>query len=158
MKSVKYLFLAAVLMALSTAPEASAKRKMLPKTYMFGFSASFRDSTVYFTNVQAVDSVWVETKGDMLLGRNVYSYQLKNYMNGLGMPHRTCVVMFAEKRKDAEKKLMKLKHKYTGKAKNQYDVKVLTDTDFSFHPVSIDLIAPDDGTEKPQPKSRKKKK
>ena len=96
MKSVKFLFLAAALMALSAAPEASAKRKMLPKTYMFGFSASFRDSTVYFTNVQAVDSVWVETKGDMLLGRNVYSYQLKNYMNGLGMPHRTCVVMFAE--------------------------------------------------------------
>ncbi|MDE6354024.1 MAG: hypothetical protein K2L56_03045 [Prevotella sp.] len=158
MKSVKYLFLAATLMALFAAPEASAKRKLLPKSYMFGFSASFRDSTVYFTDIQSVDSTWIETKGNMLLGRNVYSYQLKNYMNELGMPHRTCIVMFAEKRKDAEKKLMKLRHKYTGKAKNQYDVKVLTDKDFSFRPVSIDIIAPDEEIEAPQPKSHKRKK
>jgi len=158
MKSVKYLFLAATLLALSAAPEASAKRKLLPKSYMFGFSASFRDSTVYFTNIQSVDSTWIETKGNMLLGRNVYSYQLKNYMNKLGMPHRTCIVIFAEKHKDAEKKLMKLRHKYTGKAKKQYDVKVLADTDFRFRPVSIDVIAPDEEAEAPQPKSHKKKK
>lgn len=30
------------------------------KVYMFGFSASFNDSLVYITDIQAVDSVMIE--------------------------------------------------------------------------------------------------
>lgn len=158
MKSFKYLFFAVTLMALFTSPEVSAKKRLIKKVHMFGFSASFRDSVIYFTNVQAVDNVWMDTKGNILLGRNSYASQLKNYMtNSLGMPHRTCIVMFAEKRKDADKKLLKLKRKYTEKAKDKYDIRYLTDTDFSFQSLNLDESDFEEAVEEKQPKNRKGK-
>ena len=40
----------------------SAQNIQVPKAYMFGFVASFNDSTVYFTDIQELDSVWVTKK------------------------------------------------------------------------------------------------
>ena len=138
MKPVKYMFIAAVIASALAVTDVSAKRKMMPRVYMFGFVASFNDSIVHFTNVQPVDSAWMDTKKNFLLGRDNYSYQLRNYFaNSLSMPHRTCVVVAGEKRTDVEKKLLKLKQKYTTKAKVSYDVRTIADTDFRFKAINM---------------------
>jgi len=139
MKSFKYILTAAIfLSAVAATTGVSAKSKMVPRIYMFGFSASFTDSIVYFTNVQAVDSAWVESKGNYLLGRDNYSYQLNNYFTDMqNMPNRTCVVVFSEKKKEVEEKLMKMKRKYTVKAKTPFEVRYITDSDFKFKAVDM---------------------
>jgi len=138
MKSLKYIMGAALLLSAVAATEVSAKKKMVPKAYIFGFSASFTDSVVYMTNVQTVDSVWIDTKTKFLLGRENYSYQLRDFFTyKQNMPNRTCLVLFAMKRKDAEEKFIKLKRKYTEKAKSKYDVRYIESSDFKFHPVDM---------------------
>lgn len=140
MRLSKYAIMAVLLFSAFTATETSAKRKMVPEIYMFGFSASFNDSTVYFTNVQNVDSAWIETKDKFLLGRDNYSYQLKNYLSDkLSLPNRTCVVIFGMTRKEAEKKYLKMKRLYTIKAKGMYDVKYIDTKDFRFKHIDMSI-------------------
>ena len=115
--------------------QTQAKQVMAPKAYMFGFVANFTDSVVYFTDIQTVDSVWYEEKNKFLIGRSDYSNQLRSYFSDqLNKPHSTCVVMFALKRKDAEKKYLKLKKRYTVKFAGKYEVKNLNENEFRFTP------------------------
>lgn len=137
MKIFKYILLA-LLLAGALPQEMEAKRIKVPKMFMFGFSASFQDSIIYMTDVQEVEGAWYETKSKFLLGRQHYSYQLKDFLaNTRQQPNRVCVVMFALTRKDAEKKFIKLRKEYTVKAKGKYDVRYLTTTDFKFQPVDM---------------------
>jgi len=69
------------LAVLGIASTASAKKVAVPKMYMFGFAASFTDSIVHFTDIQEVDSAWIDTKSKFLLSREEYSYQLRDYLN-----------------------------------------------------------------------------
>lgn len=137
MKSYKNLIMAiAVMIICGWTINASAKLKCVPKLYAFGFAASFNDSTVYFTDIQEIDSVWINDKNDFLVSRDNYSYQLKNYFTSLGLEHRTCVISFALKRKDIEKKYQKMKNKYV-KAGN-YDIKSVSTNDFHFTAIKPD--------------------
>lgn len=80
--------------------------------YIVGVSASFTDSLVYFTEVQALDSVSLD-KNKMLPNRSHYSYQLKNYLEQQeGLDNRTCFVYFSTKKSSLEKTVAKLKTKY----------------------------------------------
>ena len=137
MKILKYI-LFSLLLAVAMPTEMQAKRMKTPKMYMFGFSASFQDSIIYMTDVQEVEGAWYDTKTKFLLGRQHYSYQLKDYLaNNKQQPNRVCVVMFALTRKEAEKKFIKMRKEYTVKAKGKYDVRYLTITDFKFEPVDM---------------------
>jgi len=137
MKFLKHLSLAIVLMALGTG-NVSAQDVKVPHAYMFGFVASFNDSTVYFTNIQKVDSVWVTKKKQMLSGRSQYAYQLREFFSQKRqMPNRTCVVMANVDRKKLEKKYIKMKNKYLVKSKKPYDVRSLSDNDFKFAAVDM---------------------
>ena len=137
MKIFKYILLA-LLLAGALPQEMEAKRIKVPKMFMFGFSASFQDSIIYMTDVQEVEGAWYETKSKFLLGRQHYSYQLKDFLaNTRQQPNRVCVVMFTLTRKEAEKKFIKLRKEYTVKAKGKYDVRYLTTTDFKFQPVDM---------------------
>ena len=114
---------------------ASAKRQQVGKMYMFGMAAAFTDTIVHFTNIQAVDSVWIDTKNDFLEERKAYSYQLRDFLNQKQqMPNRTCIVFYAQKREKLEKKYLKLKNLYTkGKdGKQHFDVRYIPDSDFMF--------------------------
>lgn len=138
MKSLKYIVAATLLFAAFAATDVSAKRKMMPQVYIFGFSAAFTDSIVYMTNVQAVDSAWIDTKTKFLLGRDSYTYQLKNFFTQKqNLQNRTCMVFFATDRSDAEKKYLKMKRKYTTEAKNKYDVRYIDESDFRFKAVDM---------------------
>ena len=135
MKYLRYTLF--TMMVAFVATTANAKSVVTPKAYMFGFVANFSDSVVYMTDIQTVDSVWYDTKTKFLLGRSVYSNQLRQYFaNTLNQPNRTCIVIFALKRKDIEKKFLKLRKEYTGK-KVRYDVRTLNENEFHFTPVNM---------------------
>lgn len=137
MKIKNWIGSAAVAVAMaSVSMGVTAKSVINPKMYMFGFSASFADSVVYFTDIQAVDSVWTDSRTDFLLARDSYSYQLKNYFaTHENMPNRTCIVMYAKDRKKAEKKYIKLRSKYT--IKGNYDVRYVDAAKFKFEAINM---------------------
>jgi len=123
------------LFAMLTCIPASAKHVKVPQMYMFGFSASFQDTIVYFTDIQEVSEAWIESKNDFLLGRDIYSSQLRNYMKEANsMTGRTCMVMYDTKRSKLEKKYLKLHKLYTQfkDKKQHFDVRYLTVGDFQF--------------------------
>lgn len=140
MKFLKHLSLAIALMAIGTL-KVQAQDVKVPHAYMFGFVASFNDSTVYFTNIQKVDSVWVTKKKKFLSGRNQYAYQLRNFFaEQRNMPNRTCIVMADVDRKKLEKKYIKMKNKYLVKSKKPYDVRNIFETDFKFTTVDMSPV------------------
>lgn len=137
MRFIKQLTLAIAMMAIGTTA-AEAQNVKVPQAYMFGFVASFNDSTVYFTNIQQVDSVWVTKKKGMLAGRHNYSYQLREFFTQQrNLPNRTCVVIANTNRKKVEKKFTKMKNKYLVKSKKPYDVRTISDSDFKFTAVDM---------------------
>ena len=132
--------IAIALMATGTMT-VQAQDVKVPQAYMFGFVASFNDSTVYFTNIQQVDSVWVTKKKQFLAGRNQYSNQLREFFaQQRNMPNRTCVVVANVDRKKLEKKYIKMKNKYLVKSKKPYDVRNISENDFKFEAVDMSPI------------------
>lgn len=124
---LRYAFIAVVMLVAST---ATAKKVVVPKMYMFGFAASFNDTIVHFTEIQEVDSVWVDSKTEFLAGREQYSAQLQQYLSNQQMPNRTCVVIYDKNRKKAEKKYLKLRRLYVVPKKGQpqrYEVRFIDD-------------------------------
>ena len=80
MKLRLYLALAAMLL-----PSLMfAAQKNVP-LYVCGLATSFNDSTVYFTEIQKIDSAYVDSKTGFLYGRDSYSYQLREQMQKQGL-------------------------------------------------------------------------
>lgn len=149
----------ATALLLFVAGETTAKITMVQKIYMYGFSASFKDSTVYFTDVMSVDSAWIESKSKFLMGRTDYAQQLKSHFSEqLSQPNRTCVIYYDTKRSKLEKKYSKLKKLYTKKSKSNYDVRVLAGSDFAFKTVDVSQEYNSAYEEKPKKKERKQPK
>lgn len=116
----------------------NAKGYRPAKIYMFGFAASFNDSTVYLTDIQTVNAYLVNNRTKFLANREDYSYQLRNYLQSNGLEaYPTCITMFAENEKDATKKYLKLKERYE-KSKKKYSIKSLKDSLFKYTPVEPD--------------------
>lgn len=136
MKLGKIIFLAALLLGL--AANAAAKEGHKPaKVYMFGFAASFNDSTVYFTSVQPVDAYVEDNRTHFLYERDQYAYQLRSYLQTLNRELRpTCVVVYADNEKKAMKKYVKMQARYTARTKNHFLVNAITDDQFRFKPIA----------------------
>ena len=131
MKIRKHILTA--LLALLVLP-MSAKPLKTNQVYMFGFSASFKDSVVYVTDIQNLEGAWIESKTKFLLGRDSYSYQLNTYLTDqLSQPGRVCMVFFALDKKKAEKQYLKLMKKY----KKGYDVRYLNAREFKFDVIDM---------------------
>lgn len=133
MKLKTCLMVCAALFAMMMPADTMAKNKCVPKIYAFGFAASFNDSTVYFTEIHEVDSVWINEKNKFLLNRNDYSNQLKGYLDAKGLTHRTCIISYELKRKDLEKRYEKMKAKYL--KKGNYSIEHIEPKDFKFEAV-----------------------
>ena len=131
MKSIKYILLLVVAL---TALGASAKPIKTNRVYMFGFSASFKDSVIYVTDIQNVPGTWVESKNKFLLLRDEYSRQMKDYLEEkLQQEKRVCVVFYYLKKKKAEKEFLKLMKKY----KKGYEVRYVNEKDFKFEAIDM---------------------
>lgn len=127
-----YIALAALIM-LPTIMFAVQKKTPV---YICGFASSFNDSTVYFTEIQLLNEAYTDSKTGFLYARDSYSYQLREHLQKNNVAHPTCIVFFAKKGKDIEKKLVALKKRYT--TKGSYDVKYLSIDDFAFSPLIPD--------------------
>ena len=116
----------------------NAKGYRPAKIYMFGFAASFNDSTIYLTDIPTVNAYLVNNRTQFLANREDYSYQLRNYLQSNGLEaYPTCITMFAENEKDATRKYLKLKERYE-KSKKKYSIKSLKDSQFKYTPVEPD--------------------
>ena len=93
------------------------------KAYVFGFASSFNDSTVYFTDIQEVDSAWFTSKHHFLVSRENYSYQLRDYLTSIGEQHRTCMVEYNTDPKKLEKMWNKLYSRYVHNQKKKNNQK-----------------------------------
>ncbi|WP_307997475.1 hypothetical protein [uncultured Bacteroides sp.] len=110
MKYVKILFAIALVFTMCSA--FSLKKDHSKPVYAFGISASFTDSVVYFTDIQILDSAKVSKEG-FLAHRELYSYQLKNYLEDNQLQQNsTCMIYFSENRKKLEKEATKILNKY----------------------------------------------
>ena len=113
MRYTKFFCFLFMMVFAASAFSKQPKDKKKYGVYLAGVSASFTDSLVYFTDVQFLDSAAVDDK-DMLVGRALYSIQLKDYLelnqNG---KNRTCFMFFSRKKNNVQKELKKLKEKYT---------------------------------------------
>ncbi len=117
---------------------SSAKGYKPAKVYMFGFAASFNDSTVYMTNIQKVDAYLANDRTHFLANRDDYSYQLRSYLQNSGLlSYPTCITMYAENEKSAMKKFDYLKNRYE-KSKKKYVVKSISDSQFSYKTITPD--------------------
>ncbi len=134
MKSNKIsIFAICAVMLLISVTAMSAKNKCVPKLYAFGIASSFNDSIVYVTEVQEIDSAWINEKNKFLIGRDNYSYQLKQYFENKGMPHRTCCICFNLKKKDIDKKYKKIIAHY--QKKGLFKIKEIKQGEFHFLPI-----------------------
>ena len=73
---MKRQLLALVIMLVSTLSASAKLNKQ--EIYIYGFAASFNDSTIYFADIQFIPDGWIDTKHDFLYGRDTYSYQLRD--------------------------------------------------------------------------------
>lgn len=104
MKYVKILFAMALVLTMCSA--FSLKKGHSKTVYAFGIAASFTDTVVYFTDIQILDSAKVSKEG-FLTHRDLYSYQLKNYVEDNGLQQNsTCMIYFSENRKKLELSLI----------------------------------------------------
>lgn len=142
MNTVKNIALTLIMAAFAIG--AQAKPVQPEHVYMFGFSASFKDSTIYVTDIQDIKGAWIDNKSQFLLSRDNYSYQLKEYfVEKRQQPDRVCMVFFATSQAQAEKQMKKLMKKYIPaptKKKGSvkvYEVQYLTAADFQFTPIDM---------------------
>ena len=128
MKYVKILFAIALVFTMCSA--FSLKKDHSKPVYAFGISASFTDTVVYFTEIQILDSVSLSKEG-FLAHRELYSYQLKNYLeDNLLQQNSTCMIYFSENRKKVEKEATKILNKY--KKNNRMTVSRIDSDKFRF--------------------------
>lgn len=140
---------------------ATAKPRCQP-IYIFGVSASFNDSIVYITNIQMLDSAWVDDKTGFLLMRNEYSNQMRSHFTAKGQLNRTCIVCFADNEKKILKKYAKMKKRYLSdkKKKRNFDYRELDEDEFKFVSVAPttfqEEVVMDKKAKKKADKARKK--
>ena len=128
MKYVKILFAIALVFTMCSA--FSLKKDHSKPVYAFGISASFTDTVVYFTDIQILDSAKVSKEG-FLVHRELYSYQLKNYLEDNQLQQNsTCMIYFSENRKKLEKEATKILNKY--KKNNRMTVSQIDSDKFRF--------------------------
>ncbi len=131
MKFTKYFLLLLLVVIVSG---TGAKPLKTNSVYMFGFSASFKDSVIYVTDIQNVQGAWIETKNKFLMGRDNYSLQLDNYLtDSLKQAKRVSMVFFDLKKSKAEKRYIKLMKKY----KKGYEIRYVNAPHFKFEAVDM---------------------
>ena len=126
MKSFKFLVSLLLVLMVCTASTLEDNKKGM---YIVGVSASFTDSLIYFTDVQFVDSVTLNSE-KLLSNRSQYSEQLEDYLKMReGGKNRTCFIYYNKKKASLEKMVKKMKEKYQKDGKS---ILKETGSDFKF--------------------------
>ena len=124
----KSLFYALFFLACLFCQTTEAKVKQKP-VYVFGFATAFTDSLGYITDVQYIDSSYIDTKTKFLVGRNMYSVQLQQFLEANeNCKHPVTSIFFATKKEKLEKKRLSMLRRYE-KEKNL----TLKNVSYRFH-------------------------
>lgn len=104
------------LFSMAFAGPLEAKKKLRIKqkpVYMVGVGTSLIDSMVFITDIHLVDGISIETKKNLLMDRQLYSFQLQKYLDEAykGGPYITAV-FFGTKRKKMERCYLSLHKRY----------------------------------------------
>lgn len=127
---MKYIRICLFAVMAVTLCSAFTMKKNEKPVYVFGVGASFKDSVVYFTEVQLVDSVVLDGNG-FLPRREAYAYQMKNFLEyQKGKADYTCAIYFSENRVKLEKEFSKVRKQYA--KGNTYILENVKKSDFSF--------------------------
>lgn len=102
--------------------------------YIFGVADSMRDSTVYITPIQRIDSANLQNKTKFLLDRPFFSSQLKTYFSStLNDPNRLCIVYYTTgNERKALKRLQRVRKNYLNEGAL---LRQLSPEEFKFEPV-----------------------
>lgn len=151
MKLTKHIITAALIVAASIPVMGKTDKDATQQTYMFGFAASFNDTIVHFTDIQTIDSVWIDRKTNFLLGRNHYANQLRSYLTQQQMPHRTCIVFYDKKLNRLQNKFLKMKKLYADESKKNKSHNIIKDIsahNFKFTAVNMNIQEEQENSEK----------
>lgn len=111
MKYVRILLAVALVFTVCSAFSFKKKASNKP-VYAFGVATSFIDTVVYYTEIQLLDSIYLDKDG-FLPHREAFSNQLKNHLEyEANQPNRTCMIYFADSKSKAEKEAYKAMSKY----------------------------------------------
>lgn len=150
----KSLFYVLFLLACLVGQSAEAKVKQKP-VYLFGFATSFVDSLAYVTDVQYMDSSYVDAKTKFLVGRNLYSVQLQQFLiKNEGCKHPITSIFFGKKKEKMDKLRQSVIRRYEG----DYTLKTVTCPFQAESYVNHEVTdVPDEAVDKkPSRKSKKK--
>jgi hypothetical protein len=84
------------------------------RIYIFGFGASFTDSIACQTDIQVLDSAWIDPSHKFLIDRSLYSIQLQNHMENVEhCKNAICTVFFDQNQRRLQRTWNKLKKRYS---------------------------------------------
>lgn len=102
------------------------------RTAMFGFATSFKDSVVCLTEIQTLDSAWIEPSHKFLMDRSLYSLQLQMYLESKGYKNAICTVFFDKDQRKLARTWRKMRRRYH-KGFREFRYKLISAGEFSFH-------------------------
>jgi hypothetical protein len=130
MKYFKVIFTVALIFLICSAFSFPFFKKPSKTVYAFGVSASFKDTIVYFTEIQMLDSVKLGKDG-FLPNRTGYSYELKSYMeDSVHHPSQTCMIFFDKNKKSLQDQEQNLRNLY--KIDKSVSVQTIKNSGFKF--------------------------
>lgn len=143
----------------------AAKEPKMKPIYIFGFAASFTDSVACQTEIQRLDSAWIDSHG-FLVDRSLYSLQLQMHMEQEEeLSNTVSSVFFSTSERKMQRLWAKLRRKYEAAQNLNYHVTPADKFRFTaeeYRPaVSYDETPEQTPAPAPQPtadKSKKKKK
>ncbi len=101
----------------------SKEKKNEDKVYVFGVGSAFGDSIVHFTSIIELKDIKLQKKTKFLPFRQVFSLQMKTYLEGtLGYMKQTCCVFYSDSKKKISKKYYKLKKAYLEESGSKVEV------------------------------------
>ena len=126
--------LATVTAQTDKAPKKAAqkvvKEPVMQRVGMFGFAVSFKDSVVCLTEIQTLDSAYIEPAHGFLHDRSLYSLQLQMYLESLGYKNAVCTVLFDKKPHKLNRVMRKVRKKFERDA--SFRIKEVPVSEFRF--------------------------
>ena len=116
-KSVLLLILFLLPLAVAADEKDTGKEPKVQRVAMFGCAISFTDSLVCMTDIQTIDSAWIEPAHKFLIDRSLYSLQLQMYMEQQGHKNAICTIFYDKKPRKVQRmwrKVYKRTQKHDG--------------------------------------------
>lgn len=120
-------------------------KPIVRRVAMLGFAISFKDSVVCVTEVQPMDSAYLDANHKFLLDRSLYSLQLQIHLEQAGYKNTVCNVFFDKKPLKLQRIQRKIRKKYEHDGSFHFKVLPLSEFRFKaeeYRPVVIEEETP----------------